>query len=264
MNKIKNIGISLLPSGMWLLLQVVVSAVFMAGTQFLFGIYTGAGRDVSRIAEYMAGNSVYMMSVLINIIVLFPGCFWYSALCGRENHALSLKPGFSAGAVLRLICLGAAIQFVTDIGLVFAQALFPAAMEEYGKVIESLGILSPGFWSVLYTVILAPAAEELLFRGVTLKILEQEFSFWQANILQALYFGMFHGNPVQGIYAFFCGMLLGYTVKKYKSLKAAVLCHFAVNITGNIMGGIQVSLWMLAVGAVLLVLAVLALRDRDF
>ena len=83
---------------------------------------------------------------------------------------------------------------------------------------------------------MAPLAEELLFRGLTLRILEEAFPFWAANLLQALYFGLIHGNLVQGGYAFGAGMLLGYLVKKKGTLAAGILCHFGVNFSGVILG----------------------------
>jgi hypothetical protein len=38
--------------------------------------------------------------------------------------------------------------------------------------------------------------------------------FWVANILQAVLFGIYHMNPLQGIYAFFIGLFLGYVCHK--------------------------------------------------
>ena len=94
----------------------------------------------------------------------------------------------------------------------------------------------PTFLPLLYTIVLAPVTEELIFRGLSLKILEMEFPFWAANILQAFYFGTMHGNMVQGIYAFLSGMVLGYLVKRKGTLAAGILCHFGVNLSGVLLG----------------------------
>ena len=109
-------------------------------------------------------------------------------------------------------------------------------MESYSQVLENLGMDSPTVLSLIYTVLVAPVTEELIFRGLTLRILEGAFSFWAANILQALYFGIIHGNLVQGSYAFLAGMILGYLVRRKGTLAAGVLCHFGVNFSGILLG----------------------------
>ena len=85
---------------------------------------------------------------------------------------------------------------------------------------------------------------ELIFRGLTLKILEKAFPFWAANILQALYFGIIHGNIIQSSYAFFAGLLFGSVMYKYKSLKYVIWCHFFVNFLGMVLGMFPVPLWL--------------------
>ena len=109
-------------------------------------------------------------------------------------------------------------------------------MESYSQVLENLGMDSPTVLSLAYTVLVAPVTEELIFRGLTLRILEGAFPFWAANILQALYFGIIHGNLVQGGYAFLAGMVLGYLVKRNGTLAAGILCHFGVNLSGVLLG----------------------------
>ena len=59
--------------------------------------------------------------------------------------------------------------------------------------------------------ILAPIAEEMVFRGAILRSLLKAFSpqmHWLAIILSALLFGVVHGNLPQGCHAFAIGLLL--------------------------------------------------------
>lgn len=135
-----------------------------------------------------------------------------------------------------LVLAGLALQLLSNFLLTMIFTAFPELMESYSQVLENLGMYSPTVLSLLYTAAVAPLAEELLFRGLTLRILEEAFPFWAANLLQALYFGLIHGNLVQGGYAFGAGMLLGYLVKKKGTLAAGILCHFGVNFSGVILG----------------------------
>ena len=81
---------------------------------------------------------------------------------------------------------------------------------------------------------LAPIAEEIIFRGITFK-LARKFTakFWIANTIQALMFGIAHGNLVQGTYAFALGLVIGYIYRKFNSLWAAMLAHLTFNFAGT-------------------------------
>jgi membrane protease YdiL (CAAX protease family) len=78
--------------------------------------------------------------------------------------------------------------------------------------------------------LIAPISEELIFRGVILKKACNELTFIRANILQAILFGLYHMNIIQGIYAFIAGLLLGYIAFKYKTVMASVVFHSFINL----------------------------------
>ena len=87
--------------------------------------------------------------------------------------------------------------------------------------------------NVFTSVILAPVAEELLFRGVLLKEtarVSQRFGI----VLSAVVFGLMHGNPYQFILGTLIGLVLGYVTVKSGSLIPAVVGHIAVNTAASI------------------------------
>ena len=172
----------------------------------------------------------------MDALVLIPGVLWFRRLPAREEKKQGGFFGISPGGVLLLVLAGLALQLLSNFLLTMIFTAFPELMESYSQVLENLGMYSPTVLSLLYTTAVAPLAEELLFRGLTLRILEEAFPFWAANLLQAFYFGLIHGNLVQGGYAFGAGMLLGYLVKKKGTLAAGILCHFGVNFSGVILG----------------------------
>ena len=53
-----------------------------------------------------------------------------------------------------------------------------------------------------------PFVEELLFRGTLFPRLERQYGLRTALLLSAILFGVYHGRPVQGIYAACMGILL--------------------------------------------------------
>ncbi len=78
---------------------------------------------------------------------------------------------------------------------------------------------------------LIPVAEELIFRGLGYFRLRWKLSFWGAALISALYFGWYHGNIVQGVYAFLLGLLLAGVYEAYHSLWAPVCLHVTANLS---------------------------------
>ena len=74
--------------------------------------------------------------------------------------------------------------------------------------------------------------EEILFRGVVLKPLEK-YGKLLAIVISSLLFAIYHGNIIQGIYAFICGLLLGFVASEY-SLKYSVILHIFNNLISTI------------------------------
>lgn len=95
---------------------------------------------------------------------------------------------------------------------------------------------------VLCTGFLIPVTEELVFRGLAFGRLRRVFPFWGAGLVSAVYFGLFHGNLVQGIYAGALGYLLAWVLEQTGRLRAAWGFHAAANLTAVLLtaGGFQV------------------------
>lgn len=82
--------------------------------------------------------------------------------------------------------------------------------------------------TALYAVIIAPIAEEMVFRGWLLKILNK-YGTTLAIIFSSLAFGLIHGTITQSIPAFFIGLILGYISWKYKSVIPTAAIHITTN-----------------------------------
>ena len=108
-------------------------------------------------------------------------------------------------------------------------------MDFYEKLMENAGFttnsLSPLL--ILYAVLLGPIEEELTFRGVIFSSARKALPFWAANIFQALLFGIFHMNLIQGIYAFFIGLFLGYIAGRGGSIYFSIFLHILFNSWGT-------------------------------
>ncbi len=126
-----------------------------------------------------------------------------------------------------LVILGISSSIAGNLLLGFTPlaSWFPAVEEAVGEIADA------GFWLQLIGVcLIIPVAEELVFRGIGYLSLRDEMKAVPAAIFSATFFGLFHGNVVQGIYAAGLGLLLAFVMEKYRSLTAAWLVHAAMNI----------------------------------
>lgn len=78
--------------------------------------------------------------------------------------------------------------------------------------------------------VVSPIAEELLFRGIIYGYLRRMIRLLPAAGVSAAIFGFYHGNMVQGIYAFIMGCLIAYAYEYFGDFRAAVGVHMEANI----------------------------------
>ncbi len=111
------------------------------------------------------------------------------------------------------------------IGISGISELFPGFSE-----LAELLYVGNLFLEILTMVIVAPLVEEIVFRGLAYRRMKRYCKPWIAAIISALLFGLYHMNVVQGVYAFFLGLLLIVVYEKFKSLWAPILFHAAANM----------------------------------
>lgn len=93
----------------------------------------------------------------------------------------------------------------------------------------------PAALVVIQTVILAPLAEETLFRGLMLRRL-LPFGERPAVALSALCFALAHGSVDQVLYALAGGAVLGYAAVRTGRLWPCVLLHALANAAALVLG----------------------------
>lgn len=79
----------------------------------------------------------------------------------------------------------------------------------------------------LYIALIAPILEELMFRGVILRVLMKHGKFF-AIVFSSLLFGLLHGNLSQLFFATVVGIILAYVTTEY-SIKWSILLHIINN-----------------------------------
>ena len=78
--------------------------------------------------------------------------------------------------------------------------------------------------------LLAPLAEELVFRGAVLKsLLQWKQNPWVGIVISAILFALIHMNPAQMPHAFLVGLLLGWMYWRTDSIVPGVVYHWVNN-----------------------------------
>lgn len=142
----------------------------------------------------------------------------------RFGHKDVLRVAGIPWGYVVLLGAGACVAINNLINLSGLAGLFPS----YGEVSQALYAPSVPV-QLLCTGIAIPAAEELVFRGLGFYSLRCRFSFWPSALLSALLFGVYHGNAVQGIYAFLLGLLMAWLLESTESILAPYVFHVAAN-----------------------------------
>lgn len=183
-------------------------------------------KEVAKISQ-ISPELQYVFMVISSVVCGVVIFFWYRMIT-KNDIKVKLKEIFTLKRIGLFFTLGFGCQLLLSGFMNIIQPFLEELFNEYSSVIETL--LSGKLWLVvLYTVIIAPIVEELIFRGLTLKLTMRVIPFKVANVIQAILFGIYHGNLVQGIYAFALGGVLGLLARKYKSIMAPIVFHIMFN-----------------------------------
>lgn len=230
-------------------LQIIMGVIAILPASFMAGIEAGMQgiTDVAEIEALVLEKSMgaAVWGVLFYHVISLPVFgLWYYFGCGRSK-AVSPAKVFSVKSFLATLIAGFGLCLLANGIAMLLQYLTPTLFEQYVQMMETAGMGESPI-AIIAAVLLAPIGEEILCRGIVMHYGEkmasgigsEKVSFWIANVLQALLFGIMHGNFVQGTYAFILGMGLGLLRRRYNSLYPAMLCHFAINFLSTYVMGI--------------------------
>ncbi len=140
-----------------------------------------------------------------------------------------LQP-FSAGTGVSAFLLGLALMPL----LLVVLALLPIPEQWLISYEESSSHLmnEPTLPLFFLSVLVAPAAEELLLRGLVYSTLRKAFPKVWTMVLSSALFGALHGDLLWALYAFLFGLLLAWVLERSGSLGPCILMHMGFNL-GN-------------------------------
>lgn len=196
--------------------------------------YTAVTNQI--INDFTSGTPMAVTSFVIYVGYLLIFGLWYYFMFCRKKQTGSWKQVLNLKRILCIFAAGILIQLGIDMALMVILPLFPKLYESYMGVMESLG--NESVFMIICVCILAPIGEELIFRGLSFRILKKAVPWQAALIVQAVLFGIYHLNLVQGVYATVLGLCLGYLAHKYGSVIPGIFLHMVINSSSYLIGNL--------------------------
>ncbi|MCL2087985.1 MAG: RdgB/HAM1 family non-canonical purine NTP pyrophosphatase [Oscillospiraceae bacterium] len=192
-------------------------------------VINNPGMEYDEIVE-IAGKTLVSLS---NVIMLFAVVVSFLIMWlilrkeWRREDTWNIK-GFSAG--LCLLCLVVAVPLSLSISGIIQFLPFDRFIPSHEQLMEQL--MGKNIFVEISVVGLAvPIVEELIFRGIVLKrFLRMSMAVPMAIFLQALMFGIFHMNILQGFYTFLLAIILGLVYVWFKTVWAPIFLHIGFNM----------------------------------
>lgn len=209
--------------------------ITILGTFFGLALLFARYRDF----EYIITKQPYGLFCLgISSIMLIIACkLSYS----NYDKFIKLKSSFS---YIKYFLYGMAFNLILSFGL--SPFLSEKTIQDSNDAAASLFIGNPIF-IIITSALLVPIMEELVFRHFMLnnkfpymmyakrnnleleQVLNNNKCFFINAVIQGLFFGLMHGNLLQGAYTCVLGIVFAYGVRKEKSLMASICMHSGLN-----------------------------------
>ena len=237
-SRVRNVVLALLALGLMCALPTAMSFVLAFGFVLIPSLFGGSMAG-NAAADFLMANS-NLFTALVYVAFGAPMLAWLYVMRDNARRTRALAPEFrwrelGPMPMLKSAFLAFAMTHFTTIVMIVIAIALPHIMDQYTDLVESSGMSDYGIMWVFSTVILPPLVEETGFRGLGLTYLRRAgIPFWAANLIQAVLFGIFHLNIVQGIYAGILGLVLGYLAHHYRSLAPAMVMHGVYNIWGTL------------------------------
>lgn len=171
----------------------------------------------------------YCIEMLLMVAFLFFPFFCVyliSPKADKENISLNLENPESPLVFALSIPMGLMLCFAGD----YISSVIATLFEQIGITLTSVPEFevptdgTPLFLFAFSTIVPPAIIEEFTLRSVTMQPL-RKYGDRFAIIMTALVFGLMHRNAVQGIFAFFAGIVFGYISIAANSVWPAVIVH---------------------------------------
>lgn len=189
-------------------------------------------------------NTNTTLSTIVTMISLFIigypiMIFLLKKIDAKAADRLLEKKNMSILEIIKAFAMGYGILVAGNmIGLAITAII---GLIKGGDVVNPFAEMAMGVDNIallaVYTVILAPVFEEIVFRKM---LIDRTIKYGEgiAVVFSGVTFALFHGNFNQFIYALPMGMFLAFIYVKTANVKYTIILHMAVNFVGSILGNL--------------------------
>ncbi|MFT3950870.1 MAG: CPBP family intramembrane metalloprotease [Oscillospiraceae bacterium] len=228
--------------GILLVIYVVLSNyimpyLFMAIYHIAYA-HSFSGR-YSVVRDYFAENYSSFLGMLLNICCVVPSLL-VVLLVVKPALRIELSGLFhyeKGSMKIALIAFPAA--FLGNIAAGQLTNIFSNIMQESGVTVPEANFaidtpeLRTFLIQIFYVVILGPVVEEVLYRGIALRLLKP-YGKGMAVVVSSAVFALMHGNIPQAVNAFLFGLLMGTIAVQFNSILPTILIHILNNAFSSV------------------------------
>lgn len=171
-------------------------------------------------------NATGMIITMAVFSILTTAVFLLAKWSVVSRHWVRTRPWF-----VLFWCVLAAL------GAIIPSVWLQEHMPELPNIVEGeFDMIMKDRWGYVIVGLLAPLAEEMVFRGAVLRsLLQWKSNPWIGIVVSALLFAMIHMNPAQMPHAFLIGLLLGWMYWRTDSIVPGVVYHWVNNTVAYVM-----------------------------
>lgn len=165
------------------------------------------------------------------LLTMIPCLYFYKRdVRARVTGGLIPKAGgrrLKAGEGLWLLLIGASLATFANMLVAALQNILP--VREYQETMNQITSGKSIWMLVFWMGIVAPVAEEMVFRWLIYFRLRDYMRMGMAMAVSGILFGIYHMNLTQAVYASILGMMFAYFLEITGNLWASVLLHIGAN-----------------------------------
>ena len=208
---LKSVGICL---GLIILNQLSIGLILAIGDILI--------KSTNKIGEYTC--ILVFIGDLITVTLIYLMYFIYD----KKLLSTDIFKKVATKDIIYIIVFGIGFSII----LLNLAGILTKLVPSYTNVQNQLEYASNSILQLFITIILIPICEEIIFRRVIFGYLRENYNIACSVIIQALVFGIAHGNIVQGTYTFILGISLALVYMYCNSLWGSIILHITFNLMG--------------------------------
>lgn len=226
------------------------SSLFRASAKAVLYVFLFLGMQVAATLVYMilaimfggdanellkSGDTLIAISIFADVFCV-AAVFFTEVLQQRDPiETLSIKKISLRLIVPIAIC---AVSFCALMLLALNMIPFPQSwVDSYNESSSSI-VSGNALLAVIFTIIAAPIAEEVIFRAMVYGSLRGKMNKYLAASITSAVFGFMHESIIWFFYAALLGMIINVIFIRTDSIAAPILFHIIFNVIGTTCAGI--------------------------